>query len=101
MLSELKEFIFKGVFNHFYRQKHSDPYILHSSTHTTFIALTLQVVPMPLMLKNSNFAKKAIRIVAKANYTAHTAPIFTELNILPVDKLITQAKLTFMHSVCP
>ena len=56
---------------------------------------------MPLMLKNSNFAKKAIRIVAKANYTAHTAPIFTELNILPVDKLITQAKLTFMHSVCP
>ena len=39
--------------------------------------------------------------MAKANYTAHTAPIFTELNILPVDKLITQAKLTgtFMHSV--
>jgi sarcosine oxidase/L-pipecolate oxidase len=43
--------------------------------------------------------KKAIRIITKSNYTAHTEPIFTRLHILPLDKILTQAKLTFMHSI--
>jgi len=43
--------------------------------------------------------KKAIRIITKSNFTAHTEPIFTRLHILPLDKILTQAKLTFMHSI--
>jgi hypothetical protein len=43
--------------------------------------------------------KKAIRILANSDYHAHTAPIFESLCILPLDKIILQAKVTFMHSI--
>ncbi len=43
--------------------------------------------------------KKAIRIITNSSYTAHTAPLFTSLNILPLEKIITHAKLSFMHTV--
>jgi hypothetical protein len=43
--------------------------------------------------------KKAIRIITNSSYTAHTAPIFASLQILPYELLIKQAKLLFMHSV--
>jgi len=43
--------------------------------------------------------KKAIRIITNSSYNAHTAPLFANLNILPLDKVIIQAKLSFMHSV--
>jgi hypothetical protein len=49
--------------------------------------------------------KKAVRIISGAGYNDHTAPLFYELNILPLIYLIEQAKLKFMHSVrfeyCP
>jgi hypothetical protein len=43
--------------------------------------------------------KKAIRIICNSSYNAHTAPLFNLLDILPLEKVITHAKLTFMHSV--
>jgi len=43
--------------------------------------------------------KKAIRIITQSSYTAHTNPLFSRLHILPLEKVITQAKLTFMHSI--
>ena len=43
--------------------------------------------------------KKAIRILAKADYLEHTAPLFQRLCILPLEKIILQAKTTFMHSI--
>jgi hypothetical protein len=43
--------------------------------------------------------KKAIRIITNSGYTAHTAPLFNSLNILPLAKIITNARLTFMHTV--
>jgi len=43
--------------------------------------------------------KKTIRIITNSSYNAHTAPLFANLNILPQDKVIIQAKLSFMHSV--
>jgi hypothetical protein len=43
--------------------------------------------------------KKAIRIITNSGYNAHTAPLFHSLNILPLAKIITNAKLTFMHTV--
>jgi hypothetical protein len=49
--------------------------------------------------------KKAIRIISNANATAHTDTLFINHGILPLDKLITQGRLHFMHSVinkyCP
>ncbi len=42
---------------------------------------------------------KAIRIISNSSYNAHTAPLLNRLDILPLDKVITHAKLTFMHSV--
>jgi hypothetical protein len=37
--------------------------------------------------------KKAIRIITNSAYTAHTAPLFAQLQILPYEHLIKQAKL--------
>ena len=36
--------------------------------------------------------------ICKANYRAHTAPLFKELKILPLDDLITFSRVKFMHS---
>jgi hypothetical protein len=43
--------------------------------------------------------KKAIRIIYKEKSNAHTAPLFKKAGILPLEKLIIQAKLNFMHSI--
>jgi hypothetical protein len=43
--------------------------------------------------------KKAIRIVTNSNYNAHTANIFSSLNLLPFDKLVKFRQLIFMHSI--
>jgi len=49
--------------------------------------------------------KRAIRTINKAGFLAHTADLFKNSKILPLDKLIIQGKLHFMHSVeynyCP
>jgi hypothetical protein len=41
--------------------------------------------------------KKAVRVIANAQYRAHTRPIFKELKILPLEQMITFSKLKFMH----
>ena len=43
--------------------------------------------------------KKVIRIVTHSKYTAHTTPLFQNLNILPYKSLITQSKLLIMHTI--
>jgi hypothetical protein len=43
--------------------------------------------------------KKAIRSINKAPFLAHTKPLFTLSKILPLEQLIVQAKLQFMHSI--
>jgi hypothetical protein len=42
--------------------------------------------------------KAAIRIISKANYNAHTEPLFKSLTILPFPKLTEFFKLQFMHN---
>ena len=44
--------------------------------------------------------KKCIRIINKAKTNTHTENLFKISSILPFKKLITQAKLHFMHSIC-
>jgi hypothetical protein len=41
--------------------------------------------------------KKAIRVICNASYRAHTAPLFKELKILPLDELIKYSNVKFMH----
>jgi hypothetical protein len=43
--------------------------------------------------------KKAIRVVTNSNYNAHTSNIFSNLKLLPFDKLIQFRQLIFMHSI--
>ena len=43
--------------------------------------------------------KKAIRIVTNSSFHAHTAPLFAKHKILPLNKIILQAKLHLMHSI--
>jgi hypothetical protein len=43
--------------------------------------------------------KKAIRIITKSSSSTHTPPLFLRSHILPFDKLLTQSKLLFMHSI--
>jgi hypothetical protein len=49
--------------------------------------------------------KKAIRIISKNAYGAHTDPIFLDLKILPFPKLVTYTQMKLMHSIvynhCP
>jgi hypothetical protein len=42
--------------------------------------------------------KEAIRIIANAGFRDHTAPLFAQLKILPLEELIMYNKLKFMHS---
>jgi hypothetical protein len=42
--------------------------------------------------------KEAIRVIANANYREHTPPLFKNLKILPLGKIIPLSKLKFMHS---
>ena len=41
--------------------------------------------------------KKSIRVINNAKYREHTGPLFKELRILPLTKMIELAKLKFMH----
>jgi hypothetical protein len=49
--------------------------------------------------------KKALRIISGISYYEHTAPLFLDNVILPLEYIIKYAKLMFMHSVkfnfCP
>ena len=42
--------------------------------------------------------KRAVRIINKTKYNAHTQPIFAPLNILPLTELINQQKLHLIHA---
>ena len=46
-----------------------------------------------------NKQKRCIRIIQKAKFNAHTEPLFFKAQILPLDDLILQQKLIFMHSL--
>ena len=46
-----------------------------------------------------NKQKQCIRFIHKAKYNAHTEPLFHKSQILPLNDLILQQKLVFMHSL--
>ena len=52
-------------------------------------------------VKNINYLesmqKKALRHVCKANYNAHTAPLFINMNLLTISDLIQVSRAVFIH----
>ncbi len=42
--------------------------------------------------------KQAIRTICNATYRAHTAPLFKQQKILPIEKLIQFSRIKYMHS---
>jgi len=71
--------------------------LVHS--HLTYCPVILNCSSNSNITKLFKLQKKAIRIISNSNYNAHTAPLFLQHKILPIHKIIKQAKLTFMHSV--
>ena len=43
--------------------------------------------------------KQCIRVINKVKYNAHTEPLFFNSGILPLEDLIVQQKLLFMHAI--
>jgi len=71
--------------------------LIHS--HLSYCPVILGCLNKSNLKKLEKIQKKAIRIITKSPYNAHTQPLFFINKILPLEKIIKQAKLTFMHSV--
>jgi hypothetical protein len=71
--------------------------------YTSFF-LTFYIAPTYMHAPDANTTaifrqlEKAIRILAKADCLEHTAPLFESLSILSLEKIILQARVTFMHT---
>ena len=69
--------------------------VLHLMTHSMPCAGSANKTTLaPLVVQQ----KKAIRIISKAKYRDHTAPLFSKLEILPLEQLILYNRLKFMHN---
>ncbi len=42
--------------------------------------------------------KEAVRIISNVGYREHTSPLFKQLKILPIEKLIKFTNIKFMHN---
>ncbi len=71
--------------------------LVHS--HLTYCTSIYSCTTKTNLDKVFKLQKKAIRIITKSNYNAPTQTLFENLNILPLDKIITYSNLTIMHSI--
>jgi len=71
--------------------------LIHS--HLSYCPIILGCLNKSNLNKLEKVQKKAIRIITKSSYNAHTQPLFFYNKILPLEKIIKQSKLTFMHSI--
>jgi hypothetical protein len=71
--------------------------LIHS--HLMYCPIIMSCLNEKNKLQIFKVQKKAIRLISKSNYNAHTGPIFKSLRILPYDKIIVQSKLHFMHAI--
>jgi len=66
--------------------------------HITY-ALPIWSCTTESLLKNIYTKQKmAVRIITGAKFNAHTEPLFKEINLLPLPKLIYYFKLNFIHN---
>jgi hypothetical protein len=77
--------------------------LIHS--HLSYCPIITSCATSQNIKKLVNIQKKAIHIITSNKYHAHTAVLFTNLNILPLKKIFLNSKLLFMHLVvydfCP
>jgi hypothetical protein len=71
--------------------------LVHS--HLLYCPIIINCMSQTNLNSIAKLQKRAIRVMSKSAYNAHTEPIFLQNKILPFDKLILQSKLLFMHSV--
>jgi hypothetical protein len=71
--------------------------LVHS--HLLYCPIITNCMSQTNINRIAKLQRKAVRIMTKSPYNAHTEPIFIETKILPFDKLSLQSKLLFMHSV--
>ena len=71
--------------------------LIHS--HLSYCPIILNCLSKTNITKLEKVQKKAIRIVTKSKFNAHTQPLFIANKILPFEKIIKNSKLLFMHSV--
>jgi hypothetical protein len=71
--------------------------MVHS--HLLYCSIILSCTSASNLNAISKLQKKAIRVMTKSSYNAHTDPLFIANKILPLDKLLLQNKLLFFHSI--
>jgi hypothetical protein len=74
-------------------------YFAFIQSHLSYCPIVLSGISQHNFSQIKLIQKKAIRIITNSNYTAHTAPLFAQLQILPYELMVKQAKLLFMHSI--
>jgi hypothetical protein len=74
-------------------------YFAFIQSHLNYCPIILSSISQHNFNQIKLIQKKAIRIITNSTYTAHTAPLFAQLQILPYEIIIKQAKLLFMHSI--
>jgi hypothetical protein len=71
--------------------------LVHS--HLSYCPIILNCTSQKLQNRLFKVQKKAIRMISNSSYNAHTLPLFIQHKILPLEKIIKQRKIQFMHSV--
>ena len=90
-INKVKNFLPKKALTTLY---HS---LIHS--HLTYCTSIYSCTSKSNINKIFKIQKKAIRIISKNDYGASTEPIFKELNLLPLDKIILKSNLSMFHSI--
>jgi hypothetical protein len=70
--------------------------MIHS--HLVYCLSIYSCANMTSMNKLKLKQKEAIRLICNAGFREHTAPLFSQLKIHPIDQLINLSILKFMHS---
>jgi hypothetical protein len=68
-------------------------YFAFIQSHLNYCPIILSSISQHNFNQIKLIQKKAIRIITDSTYTAHTAPLFAQLQILPYELIIKQAKL--------
>ena len=74
-------------------------YFAFIQSHLNYCPIILSCISQHNFNQIKLIQKKAIRIITRSTYTAHTDPLFAQLQILPYELILKQAKLLFMHSI--
>lgn len=74
-------------------------YFAHIHSHLSYCPVILSTLSTANRNRLFKVQKKAIRIMTNSNYNAHTSPLFVQHKILPLDLILKQGKLLFMHSI--